>query len=36
MLEEDPLPDPTIDPGEMGRVNRQSPLVLLTRASQDA
>ena len=35
MLKEDPRPDPTIDPAEMRRVNRQSTLVRLARASQD-
>ena len=35
VLEEDPRPDPAIDPAEMRRVNRQSALVRLARASQD-
>ena len=34
MLEENPLPDPTIDPGEVRRVNRQSALIHLARASR--
>ncbi len=35
MLEEDPRPHPTVDPAEMCRVNRQSALVRLARASQN-
>jgi Bacterial regulatory proteins, tetR family len=34
MLEKDPLPDATIDPAEVQRVNWQSALVRLSRASQ--
>jgi hypothetical protein len=36
MLEEDPRPEPTIDPAEVRRVNGQSALVRFARTSQNA